>query len=106
MLVGHFVNFSPPVIRDSTEQHIVWWQSNGTCSKAQHGRIVQADIQVHWIHFGCFNCTWRPCSKIFSDAVANYIIYGIEYVKASVEDVPCTLMKDKLQKVGMLAMKC
>ena len=52
------------------------------------GSILAASI----VHGG-------PAPKFFSDAVANYIVYGIEHTKASVEDVPCTLMKDKLQKV-------
>ena len=40
-----------------------------------------------------------PAPKFFSNAVANYIIHGIEHAKASVEDVPCTFIKEKLQKV-------
>ena len=31
--------------------------------------------------------------------MANYKINGIEHAKASVEDVPCTFIKEKLQKV-------
>ena len=52
------------------------------------GAILAASI----VHGG-------PAPKFFSDAVANYIIHGIEHAKASVEDVPCTFIKEKLQKV-------
>ena len=31
--------------------------------------------------------------------MANYIDHGIEHAKASVEDILCTLIKEKLQKV-------
>ena len=54
------------------------------------GSILAASI----VHGG-------PAPKFFSTAVANYIVYGIEHAKASVEDVPCPLMKEKLQKVRM-----
>ena len=38
----------------------------------------------------------------FSNAVANYIVYGVEQVKAMI-DVPCALMKDKLERVCALS---
>lgn len=60
---------------------------------------------MHWIHSGSFNCTRRPCPKFFSDAVANNRVYGIEHAKASVEDVSCTLMKEKSQKVCTYVVK-
>ena len=55
------------------------------------GSILAASI----IHGG-------PAPRFFSDAVANYIVYGIERAKVSVEDVPCPLMKEKLQKVCIM----
>lgn len=59
------------------------------------GSILAASI----VHGG-------PAPNFFSDAVANYIVYGIEHAKASIEDVPCTMMKEKLQKVCTYIVKC
>ena len=56
------------------------------------GSILAASI----VHGG-------PAPSFFSNAVANYIVYGVEQVKAMIEDVPCALMKDKLERVCALS---
>ena len=97
MPVALFGSFSPPIIKNSTEQYYFVAQQ-WHVFQSINGRVVQADLQVPWIHFGSFYCTWMPYSEFFN-AVANYIVYGVEHVKATINDVPCALMKDKLQRV-------
>ena len=42
-----------------------------------------------------------PAPHFFSSAVADYIIYGIQRVNATIEDVPHYKMKQSLQKVKL-----
>ena len=40
-----------------------------------------------------------PAPKFFSSAVADYIIYGVKKVNATIDDVPNYTIKQSLQKV-------
>ncbi len=52
-------------------------------------------LAVSLIHGG-------PPPSFFAPAIADYLAYGIEKVKATPEHVPDQNMRNKLQKVGTL----
>ena len=57
---------------------------------------IGAIIALSLIHGG-------PGPQFFSPAVADYIIYGVQSVKASIMDVPEQEVRDKIKKVCITA---
>ena len=55
--------------------------------------FIGASISLCFVHGG-------PPPQCLSSAVADYIVYGIQHIKATPMDVPDTTMKDKLMKVS------
>ena len=57
---------------------------------------IGAIIALSLVHGG-------PGPQFFSPAVADYIVYGVQHVKASIMDVPEQEIRDKIQKVCITA---
>lgn len=58
--------------------------------------FIGACIALSFIHGG-------PPPRCFSSAVADYIVYGIQSVKVTPDDIPDNTMKDKVLKVTQLS---